>query len=292
MSANNWVRRVLAALACHPRNLLSGIRAVLIPACAGMTHNRAAGPVKTDRISRIGLLTISMILFLITKPSVASDDLYPKIHESFLKEDYLAVDRLSREYLGGRVSSPHREDVLYLQALSLLKLNRGFEGRLKLKELESAFRSAEDKASASASIGDSFFYEGDLKAALEAYRETLRKYPNSDQGAYLREKISEISMRLGSTSSVSAAKPLGYTRKEEKLYYSVQVGSFLREQNALALKDDLNRLGFDAFVIKEPYGRMYRVRVGKLSTREAALQLETRLKKEGHPTKICPPSSF
>lgn len=257
------------------------------------TKNQArrvlAGPAKTRRVRQ---LIIFMTLFLITKLSLASDDLYPKIHESFLREDYLAVDRLSRQYLGSNVVSFHREDVLYLQALSLLKLNRGFEGRTKLKELESAFRSAEDKASASASVGDSFFYEGNLKAALEAYRETLRKYPNSDQAGYLREKISEISSRVGSVSSVSVAKPLGYTGREEKLYYSVQVGSFLREQNALALRDDLNRLGFDAFVIKEPYGRMYRVRVGKLSTRETALELETRLKKEGHPTKICPPSSF
>lgn len=228
------------------------------------------------------VMVTAFIAVFVSAASVcfANDNLYEKIHESFLKDDYAAVDRLSRNYLSSGSAPSHREDVLYLQALSLLKLNRSFEARVKLKELENSFRVLEDKASASASVGDSYFYEGNKNAAFEAYRETLKKYPASEQTLYLRDQLLKINPRY--------LAPLKQMGVEVLAIHTVQVGSFAREQNARLLKEELVHRQFDAYIEKDSENRMYRVRVGKLDSQSEASQLASRLKKEGYPTKICP----
>ncbi len=213
----------------------------------------------------------------------SSDMLYQKIHESFLREDYSGVDRLAEDYLRDSRAESNREDVLYLQALSLFKLNRGSQAREKLASLENAYGTADHKASASASIGDSYFYEGDFPKAYESYQETLRKYPDSDQSAYLSQRLSEIDIKLQKPTS-----PLRQMALEEHSFFTVQVGSFSKQKNAEALTNKLRYYQYDAYLDRDETGRMYRVRVGKLASKEEALTLESRLRKEGYPTKIYP----
>ncbi len=224
---------------------------------------------------------------------------YEKIHENFLKENYAEVDRLSSEYLRGGVDRVNRDDVLYLQALSLLKVGRQTEARAKLAQLEGS--------GASASIGDSYFYEGNLDAAYRSYEQTLAKYPHGDQTAYLLYKLFLLSGKAGGlraefykkrlfeefpeseeVSLIPLPRPIGQVSFEEKPFFTVQVGSFTGQKNAKALVNKLIFRRFDAYVEKDSAGGMLRVRVGRLETREEALFLETRLKKDGYPTKVYP----
>jgi cell division septation protein DedD len=75
---------------------------------------------------------------------------------------------------------------------------------------------------------------------------------------------------------------------EERPFYSVQVGSFSKEENAKALVEKLIAAHYDAYLAPDA-GKtgMIRVRVGKTESRPAAEILEEKLKKEGYPTKIC-----
>ena len=227
-------------------------------------------------------------------PGKSAQDAYLKIHENFLRENYAEVDRLANDYLSGDPSKPNSEDVLYLQALSLLKLNRGDEARTKLNELESSFASSDRKASASASLADSYFYEGNQAQAFQAYQETLKKYPNSDQTAYVLYRLRDLSAKLGRPlSSVTQTTPgsaslLKQMSLEETPFFTVQVGSFSKVRNANALMNKLIRRSYSAFIDKEPQSGMYRVRVGHLPNKADADALETRLKTEGYPTKIYP----
>jgi tetratricopeptide (TPR) repeat protein len=215
---------------------------------------------------------------------------YEKIHESFLKDDHAGVVRLAHEYLSGSRNKPNREDVRYLEALSLVKLGRGEEARAKLKELERDFDAAEDRAGAAVSRADSLFHEGDLAAAASAYDEALRKYPQTEQKSYVTERLKELGDRQGRTlgpmvivlDEPKAAEPVAGAP------FTVQVGSFANERNARALVYKLNRRKFDAYLEMDGADRMYRVRVGKVTSRQDALLLEARLKKEGYPTKIYP----
>ena len=61
--------------------------------------------------------------------------------------------------------------------------------------------------------------------------------------------------------------------------FAVQVGSFSEEARARSLRDSLRTAGFEAFI--EPFssadGRVYRVKVGPVSERDAAVALAARI---------------
>lgn len=244
---------------------------------------------------------------------------YQLIHESFLQQNYSKVDSLSNDYLKDRPNISHADDVLYLQSLSLLKLGRGEEARKKLSRLESIYPTTDQKASAAASIADSYYYENQPNKAFENYKSTLSKYPKSSQTPYVLGQLVELSVKLYKTeeaeqykqrllkdypgsyqsrdasTSFSAVAGSGQTRNapgqvgiEESLFYTVQVGSFSKSKNAKVLARSLKQKGYDAYTEEDKKSRMYRVRVGKVATRSQAQTLQSRLKKEGYPTKIYP----
>lgn len=234
--------------------------------------------------------------------------MYERVHEAFLKDDYAAVDRMAADYLSGPVQRPNTEDVLYLQALSLLKLNRGQQAREKLIQLENSFIASDRKAQAAASVGDSYYFEGNLGMANVAYAETLRRYPQSDQTPYVLSRLAEIASKTdrGQEAMVfknrllreypdsgEAQEIAGLSISENKavpngVYYTVQVGSFSRQKNASTLAQKLRSARFDAYVEHDAQGQMYRVRVGKLISKDDAVLLEGRLREQGYPTKIFP----
>ncbi len=239
----------------------------------------------------------------------SSDKLYQRIHESFLREDYAVVDTLSREYLSRARDRSNAEDVLYLQSLSLLKLNRSEEARVKLSQLENDYASSDARASAHASIADSYYYEGNFDLAYKSYEETITRYPASEQTPYVLSRLIELSAKQDRPKETEmykvrllkdypnsqevknfppSAAPLKQMALEENAFYAVQVGSFSKRRNAQGLIDKLLRDQYDAYLKADESDRMYRVRVGKLSSKEEALVLENRLKKEGYPTKIYP----
>ncbi len=220
---------------------------------------------------------------------------YQKIHESFLKEEYSQVELLASQYLSQNSGAADVNDVLYLQALSLLKLDRSDEARQKLRQLEAATPNAELKANASASIGDSYYYAGDHRHAYESYKETMEKYPKSDQSDYLRGRLMELSSEFGYTpagagppKNILLSSRLKQASSEETLFYTVQVGSFSRPRNADELTAKLLRQGYSAYMADDKSHGMSRVRVGRFSSKSDAASTESKLKREGSPTKIIP----
>ncbi len=76
--------------------------------------------------------------------------------------------------------------------------------------------------------------------------------------------------------AASAAEP------EEK-FYSIQVGSFRKVEQAYRLQDELLRKGYQArigFSIVEGKGGWYRVRVGRFADRGSANRTARRLQKK------------
>ncbi|MCG8432511.1 MAG: SPOR domain-containing protein [Gammaproteobacteria bacterium] len=85
----------------------------------------------------------------------------------------------------------------------------------------------------------------------------------------------------------TTAPPETVTPREESTAppesgWSVQVGSFSRESNALTLQADLKKQGFDAFVSRytDSRGVHFRVRVGIEPTRDEARILADRIQRE------------
>ena len=71
--------------------------------------------------------------------------------------------------------------------------------------------------------------------------------------------------------------------------FSVQVGSFKKKSNASNLVSKLSARHYDARVESPagPSDSLYRVRVGRISSKEEAERLAMKLKREGYPTKVC-----
>jgi hypothetical protein len=92
---------------------------------------------------------------------------------------------------------------------------------------------------------------------------------------------------FGTGSGNESTSSLRQLTMEEGPLYGVQVGSFSKQQNAERLLNRLLRNRYDAYINKDTPNR-FRVRVGRVASREEARTLEQSLQKDGYPTKIFP----
>ena len=90
-------------------------------------------------------------MFAVTA-GAARTSTFEKIQESFLREDFTAVETMAAESLSKQPEGPEAEEVRYLRALSLLKLGRMKEGRSELERLERISGSPDMKKRVSASL--------------------------------------------------------------------------------------------------------------------------------------------
>ncbi len=185
---------------------------------------------------------------------------YEQIEESFLKEDFPSVVRLAQQFLSTHSRNEQSDEVQYLEALSLIKMNRLSEGREKLIQLKQQSFSAEMKVRVASSLADSYsFLSGPGPNAF-----------------------------TGPGPKVGASVPLHQMGLEENYFFSVQVGSFSKQPNAERILNRLIRNHYEAYLDKDRTKRLFRVHVGKLVSRQEVLALEKRLKKDGYTTKIFP----
>jgi hypothetical protein len=83
-------------------------------------------------------------------------------------------------------------------------------------------------------------------------------------------------------AAATAAEAATETARAEGETYSVQLGAFRIEKNALALAEKLKKRGYDAFILNKPGDVLHRVLVGRFGSRqEAAVQAKVVLQKEG-----------
>lgn len=217
-----------------------------------------------------------------------------KIMEAFLRENHALVEKLTKPLLKRTHSHPEIDEMIYIRALSLMKLGRMDEARLLLIRLEEQGLTPDIKARAAYSLGDSYYFTtGDMKA----YQNALNRYPLFDEADSVRLRIREkqsASTVLPTAPHSSVAPyvptpiPLQQMGVAEIPLYSVQVGSFSKAKNAKQLVSKLMRARYDARVLLDDAKEIYRVRVGSFVSRHDVLILERKLKKEGYPTKIVP----
>ncbi len=115
----------------------------------------------------------------------------------------------------------------------------------------------------------------------------------NDRGPFVRGRILDLSYgaakdldMIGTGTALVEIQVVGrreddvrLVREKEKTGYTVQVGAFIQQENALKLKEQLERRYQPVYIrIAETSDqRYYRVRVGRLPTEEQADQLASRL---------------
>jgi cell division septation protein DedD len=96
-------------------------------------------------------------------------------------------------------------------------------------------------------------------------------------------KVAAAAPKPKSTAPASPAKSSGG--------WSIQLGSFARQENADRLGDEVGGHGFETFVVplEQSDRTLYRVRVGSGESRAAAEKLAERLVKAGYKGQVTPP---
>ena len=190
----------------------------------------------------------------------------------------------------------------YLLGLNYLKINDTEKAREKLKILIGNYSSSKYIDNAQLLYADSYFVEQDYAGAGALYEGILKNNPLLASSAYLglarcalktgdwgkaKGYAEALQQKFPKSLEAVAAKEL-FARDE--FFFTVQVGCFASTKNAQRLVQKLKDKQFDGYIdeLPSPQNILYRVRVGKLKTRQEAETLKNALEQNGYPTKIFP----
>ncbi|HAH19949.1 MAG: hypothetical protein A2Y00_08370 [Omnitrophica WOR_2 bacterium GWF2_43_52] len=190
----------------------------------------------------------------------------------------------------------------YLLGLNYLKLGDTQKAREKLKIMIENYKESNYSAIVQVLYADSYFIDQEYATAQSRYEEILRTNTALANSAYLglarcALKTGEWEKAKGYAELLAQKFPKSLEARMAKelfsgqeFFFTVQVGSFASLKNAERLMSKLQGKYFDAFIDQVPSGQnlLYRVRVGKVKTRQEALALKNALEAEGYPTRIFP----
>ncbi len=258
---------------------------------------------RTLRILAMTSAGISL-LFAVTSPmALAADDL-TQLQAAFLRKEYGQVAAKTQDLLSHSGGSVPKDDLLYLQGVSCLKLRDLEMTRSALNRLLADYPNSRWVAQASLALGDAYLAAGEPQKALEIYQKLLsdqRAEPLKPQVNFrlgqaqrelglwdkAKESLQSVAAQAPKSSEAAQAKDL---LEKEDFYFSVQVGAFSSKGNAQRLKAEMERRGISAEVSEALMQgrRFYRVRVGRFGSRQEAQQQEQRLRADGFPAKVVP----
>jgi len=155
-------------------------------------------------------------------------------------------------------------------------------------------------------IGDSYFIEKEYEKALRAYQMLIRLYPQGSSlpAAYKRmadcyrilgrdDKAQELENKLKQkypqsiytqlvkpTATITQINPIPETPEPAQQNYVIQVGSYSQQNNALALKMRLKKLGYPVKISVKIINaqQYYRVWVGPYPDKKTAKKIANKLK--------------
>jgi tetratricopeptide (TPR) repeat protein len=243
-----------------------------------------------------------------------------KMRSCLLNNDYQAgINEGERLLSNTRANEQGLDELYYLLGLSYLKQGNYLRASDIFEIIIREFRNSRFSEASRIGLGDAYFVKGDYLKAEGVYNGLLSSAARTKYKAGLYYRLSQTAGRLGSSQqekayleklrsefphspeslgkvelsslpqpmetevAVPAAGSAGFT-------YTVQVGAFSTRSNAQRLVEALKRKGYSAY-IEDSVSRnktIYKVKVGKLSGRQEARDLEKKLILEGYPTKVYP----
>jgi len=190
---------------------------------------------------------------------------------------------------------------LYLLGMCAMMLDDRQKARDYFEDVINKYPGSAFKEKALVKTADTFFLEDDFDRARPIYEKL--KQGSSGQLPLIYLRLAQIAMKEGRWSSKRAymddlknkfpqsaeARFLDILGKYED-YFTIQVGAFTDEGNAVSVKEDLLSKGFTAYLLNErgAAGLLCKVRVGKYSDRKAAKRTAEQLMNEGYPARIIP----
>ena len=233
-----------------------------------------------------------------------SDITLTAIQTAILEKDYGKAKDLASEYVAERHPKSLLNEARYFLGISRLHTSEYLRAR---EEFQGLLANKPDRKLYNRTllaIVDSYYLAGDYEDALSELKKIERKKTLSDFQSLILFKQAKVYLKLTQWDEARRYlrkiltdfpdSPESHFAKqllEERQYFAVQLGSFMKRDNALKLIDELKDLGEYAYIVEteDKTGRVfYRVRVGKFSHLDKAEYLKERLSRLGYPTRIYP----
>ena len=217
-------------------------------------------------------IIVSCVLFLQAGYLFAQGPALKNAEVLVLKDEYAQAAGECKKVLRAHPQAAIKAKAHYLLGICLLKTAKYAQARENFDIILNKYPRTKFCDKASLGIADSYFLAQDYKQAEKIYKQFLRNFRRSPLIDIAHRNLEQC--REGKRYSNS--------------YFSVQAGCFAQLINAKNLRDKLINDGHQAYILALPGEGLYRVRIGKFSTRLQAEFLEQKLKTEGFSTKICP----
>ena len=259
-------------------------------------------PLKLNALVRGLLFSIVASLFLCLPSAHAAT--FADIEAAILKKKFDHAQALAEEVMTTTSSPAQKARARYFAGLSLLRQAKYSLARLQFKEILNGPVVPDLAEQASLGLIDSFYLDGMYQAALNAAQEFLKRDPTPEALSLVYLKMARSNLKLAQWQKAqtllqkiiqdfpdSLEERAANQLLLEKQYFAVQVGSFKERSMAEELLQKLSEKKEYAYIVEAATSdgkKLYRVRVGQLSTLGDAKALETQLAKEGYSTMIYP----
>lgn len=200
------------------------------------------------------------------------------------------------------------DELYYVLGLSYLKDGNFLRASDIFEIILNEFKDSRFHDEAKLGLADTFFLREDFVQAKNIYKGLLDSGPSVSLKPILYYRLSQVAFKTGDMAEGKTYEdklvleyPLNLESRINKdicflpdttsgLFYTVQVGAFSNATNAKNLVEKLVQKDYPAYIeVAVLSGKAsYRVRVGKLRTRQEVEALERKLTQEGYPTRICP----
>ncbi|MBI3602811.1 MAG: SPOR domain-containing protein [Candidatus Omnitrophica bacterium] len=228
----------------------------------------------------------------------------PDIEAAIMDKNYEQARTLSSNVLKSTADPKERIQAQYYLGLSQLRLGQYAEGRSAFQIVMSATGPGDLYDRAALGMMEGLYMPGFYKDALKAGERLLRKSPHSSLLSLIYLKLARTHLKLTHWSLAreylqkiinefprSLEAPIAQNLMEEKEYFTVQVGSFLDQDRAERLMQQLKSGGQYAYIVETTTSdgkKFYRVRVGQMASLLDVQTLEAQLSHQGYPTLIYP----
>lgn len=244
---------------------------------------------------------VSLIMFA---PMTVFASTIADVETAVMDKDYAQGRDIASKILKSTADVKARINAEYYLGLCELRLGQFTKARTAFMVVLGAATTQEMYEKAALGLVEGLYMAGYYKDALKEGKKILSKYPNCTSKSLVYLKMARAHLKLMQWDEAknylnkliqefpqSFEAPIAKGLLEEKEFFSLQVGSFLDQDKALHLVDDLKSKNQYAYIVEttSPDGKkFYRVRVGQMASLDQAKSVQTQLSRQGYPSLIYP----
>ena len=258
------------------------------------------------RIRIASLLVMICGLLATTQVFASTSD----IEAAIMDKNYEQARELAAKFLKTSTDTRESAQAQYYLGLSQLRLGKCVDARAAFQTVMSTTSLPAGQAGSPdlydrAALGmiEALYNPGFYTDALKEAERLLKRSPHSSFLSLIYLKIARTHLKLTHWQQAreylqkiindfpqSMEAPIAQNLLEEKEFFTVQVGSFLDDNKAIQLVEDLKAKGQYVYMVETTSQgkKFYRVRVGQMTSLSDAQTLEAKLVQSGYPTLIYP----